>query len=233
MPQTATVQSTSIKEGTNDKGPWTNTLITTTDGAKLGTFEKGCATLKAGAEFEYEPEIKGDRVNIKKGTFKLLKQGTDNGGGSADTMSKGDWQTKDETQRRSIERQVSAKLALEFTEGSLEDKLQAAAKIYEWVSRPVAPTPDDKAEKPTSEAVAPGNSKSTLVQMNNVGVLLKAVGKTLDDIKPMLEKRWNVSTPEMLTKPQADELLKVLELRKSQLAQEKEKAPETVGDLPF
>uniref|UniRef100_A0A6M3XRQ1 Uncharacterized protein n=1 Tax=viral metagenome TaxID=1070528 RepID=A0A6M3XRQ1_9ZZZZ len=71
--QKATVQSVSIKEGTSAKGKWINTLITTTDGSKVGTFEHSASQLQEGDEFEFEPELKGDRVDIKGGSFKLLK----------------------------------------------------------------------------------------------------------------------------------------------------------------
>lgn len=73
MSQTAKVKSTSVKEGNNSRGPWINTLITTIDGAKIGTFEHSAAGLKEGDEFEYEPEVKGNKLNIKDGTFKILK----------------------------------------------------------------------------------------------------------------------------------------------------------------
>lgn len=71
--QRAIVKSISVKEGDNTKGHWINTQITTTDGAKLGSFEHGLSKLNEGDEFEFEAEIKGDRVNIKAGTFKLTK----------------------------------------------------------------------------------------------------------------------------------------------------------------
>ncbi len=76
MPQTATVKQISVKDGDNAKGHWVSTLITTTEGAKVITFEAGAAYLKVGDEFEFEPEIKGDKVNIKRGTFKIVKRGT-------------------------------------------------------------------------------------------------------------------------------------------------------------
>ncbi len=71
--QKAIVKSISVKEGDNAKGHWINTQITTTDGAKLGSFEHRLSKLNEGDEFEFEAEIKGDRVNIKAGTFKLTK----------------------------------------------------------------------------------------------------------------------------------------------------------------
>ncbi|KKL10866.1 hypothetical protein LCGC14_2551510, partial [marine sediment metagenome] len=46
-----------------------------------------------------------------------------------------------------------------------------------------------------------------------------------------LKERFGVSFPNELNKPQADKLIELLELRKTQLAKEKGKEPETVDDL--
>lgn len=82
--QKVRVAEVSVKEGTNEKGPWVNTRVTGDDGAVFGTFSKSAAEIKKGDLIELEPVVKGKNVNFSE--WKMLEKAaasSDNGGGSA------------------------------------------------------------------------------------------------------------------------------------------------------
>lgn len=110
------VRSVSIKTGTNEKGDWVNTRVTGDDDAVFGTFVDGAKAIKAGDLIELEPIIKGKHINFDK--WNMLEQVREekpkDGKTQQDEMSKDDWAERERITRKSIERQVALKSAIEL-----------------------------------------------------------------------------------------------------------------------
>ena len=88
--QKVKIADVSVKKGTNDKGPWTNTRVTGEDGAIFGTFSDSAQYIGKGDLIELEPVVKGKNINfsdwnmLEKGTGASSASGTPapaNGGG--------------------------------------------------------------------------------------------------------------------------------------------------------
>lgn len=79
--QKVKIAEVSIKKGTNDKGPWTNTRVTGEDGAVFGTFSDSAQNIAKGDLIELEPVVKGKNINFSE--WNMLEKGT----GSASTES--------------------------------------------------------------------------------------------------------------------------------------------------
>lgn len=72
--QKVNVKSVSRKEGTGEKGPWTNTSVTGEDGAVFGTFSKSALEIAAGDLIELDPVVKGKYINFSD--WNMLEKGT-------------------------------------------------------------------------------------------------------------------------------------------------------------
>ncbi len=177
--QAAIVKSTSSKEGDNEHGHWKNTLITCADGAKVGTLDD-VGQLNQGDEFEFEPEIKGKYVNIKKGTFKLLKANPNPGiveSAEKGQQGKGNYQPRNsEAELKAKARNTALMQAVDWTKFVVEykalpdpikitdgDILAVADRFYNWLvgdtkpaqtpsSTPTKQQPDSPEGKPPTSS---------------------------------------------------------------------------------
>lgn len=148
--QTGTVKEISRK---TDKSPW---MIKTETGETIFTFEN--TGMNQGDEFDYEPEVKGNYINIKKGSFKLLSKTQV----EKSVTSKGQ---KSIEERRSIERQVSVKVAaFLYAPGTanVDQVITDAEKIYRWISGSKSgqwPPPEEVKEKPEAKKQGTSSGK--------------------------------------------------------------------------
>lgn len=78
--QEVKIADVSIKEGTNQHGPWTNTMVTGEDGSKFGTFHKSATEIKKGDVIKLEPVIKAGKTNFD--SFEFVSKGPGHNGGS-------------------------------------------------------------------------------------------------------------------------------------------------------
>jgi len=78
--QEVKVADVSIKTGTNQHGPWTNTMVTGEDGSKFGTFHKSASEIKRGDVIKLEPVIKAGKTNFD--TWEFVTRGPDQTGSS-------------------------------------------------------------------------------------------------------------------------------------------------------
>ncbi len=142
------VLSISTKEGDNAKGHWISTIITGDDSAKCSTFDKRASTLKQGDIVEGETKKEGKYTQLLDGfTIEespepsvptIPEKTTPRYGKSLEELA---------TERRSIERQISLKMAVECgsdlatSNGSFmptDEKVSAiigiADRFYRWIS---------------------------------------------------------------------------------------------------
>lgn len=144
--------------GTGKRGDWDLVVVTGDDGAEFSSFDTALTKLGNDSVIEIEPEVavvKGkNKVNIK--SWKLIREMPQGESVSPKLplpepktqMSKEDWREKDKIERRSIERQVSGKIAAEIIAkpATLKDWRDAAEYVFQWISgEPLqAPVPHEK-----------------------------------------------------------------------------------------
>lgn len=149
--QKITVVSSEIKHSKD--GTKTFYVVTDNTGAEFSSFDASLATIKAGDIIECEITAKGNYININEG-FKVIPgvgksdtpdssraNGANRYGTSAEVIA---------TERRSIERQTSLKLAIEFRAGNedVEIILQNADLFYHWISSGEVPKTSIEKSKP-------------------------------------------------------------------------------------
>lgn len=78
--QEVKVADVSVKTGTNQHGPWTNTMVTGEDGSKFGTFHKSATEIMKGDVIKLEPVIKAGKTNFD--SFEFVSKGPGHNGGS-------------------------------------------------------------------------------------------------------------------------------------------------------
>ena len=138
------------------------------DGTEFTTFDLAIKEVGIGGVVEFEPAFKDGKINIKKG-WKIISKGQapapvshSNGG---DSLEKS----------KSIERQVSAKLALEFAPGKdLSETLANAETIYQWISK-LGDNPDPS-PKPV-ESTKKDTKGNTVPPLQNLGELFARAAK--------------------------------------------------------
>ncbi len=184
--QKITVSSIEVKEGVNARGNWISTVITGTDKAKVSTFDPRAKSLKAGDIIEGDIEIKGKYANLKDG-FKIIpgtspdkptegdKDDDSNHGKKSFGWYRGKSPEEVAIERRSIERQTSLKLSVEYWIAqtvSAETKdlskfgqlhpgviIETAEKFYRWISggeiSKVSPEKSEPTEDTTPKVIVP------------------------------------------------------------------------------
>jgi len=213
----------SVTEKTTRAGDKTYWEVVDSKGTKMSCWAGEVVELKPHAVIMGELKVEGKFVNLMQWT--LVKQGSDTlpPPVSKDDMTKGDWQRKDENQRRSIERQVCLKCACEIAgpDTDMDSILANAEAMYEWVSSAkdvpfVKSAPKSATSKPVVQKTAPSgeitNIKSAgdlLTVADKAGIpaqtVRELVGATTsaDLINWNLEKYkgdWNLAWAEILTK---------------------------------
>lgn len=111
--QKITVKSIELTTGTNEKGEWVKTQITSQDGAKMSSFDKKASELKEGDIIEGEIEVKGKYTNLKE--WKFISSAPANPMPQSNSkMTQEQWAEKDRIERSSIEAQVAFKGIVEL-----------------------------------------------------------------------------------------------------------------------
>lgn len=128
---------------TEEKKP---TIIVDESGARMSGFDTKLRSLTIGSIIEVELEIKGKYINIKE--WKMISEAKE----GQPIATTGGRQYQDSPEKTtSIERQVAAKLAFEYSDASesLEAVLNKAEKIYRWIGQKVtiSTTPKDAVKK--------------------------------------------------------------------------------------
>jgi len=144
MSQKIKVANIEITSGEKDGTKWTRIIVVGDDGSKLNTFEPAASSLQAGDIIEGEIEVKGKYTNLK--SFKVVEKATI----PTTPEVKMNGYHRDEGQQISIERQVSAKLAVELliaskaekavlTLQTIADGIVMAERFYQWIHNGTLP----------------------------------------------------------------------------------------------
>ena len=128
---------------------------------------------------------------------------------------------KAEPQRKPVQGSYGKSLEAIGREIASREANTALMELGRWLEHPCdLSSPQGQLWWATVQKMLLGQNKSdnsqqlsTLVQMQTVGTLLKQLEKSPDDLQEWLNSQFGVTTPERLTKNQADTLIEALRLR--------------------
>ncbi len=194
-------------------------IITDSAGAKFGLWGTPPGGLVNGSTIEAEVEVKGRYNNIKDGSIKVLTVGEQKP--VAEPANKGGYQYRGKSpeelavERISIERQVSAKLAIEFAFGEkpMREMLINAEAIYKWIHDGVIP-PIAESSKGRTSGFEPDNAGSSPAPAE----------------PPLFEEAMKMGAkPSKITKEQLAQIQKIVTDKKIDKLQFNTCALETIG----
>lgn len=151
-----TVKSIKIlSKGTNAYGPWMLVKLTTVEDVEYTTLAENAELIPPGSVINItnmDEDAKGKKFKkyevIEKGQVSSSPEAKPDG-----DMTNEMWAEKQRIERRSIERQVSAKIAFEHTEFEVDKTLEIAEEIYQWISgQPMSPKPSPERTESTRKA---------------------------------------------------------------------------------
>ena len=128
---------------------------------------------------------------------------------------------KAEPQRKPVQGSYGKSLEAIGREIASREANTALMELGRWLEHPCdLSSPQGQLWWATVQKMLLGQNKSdnsqqlsTLVQMQTVGTLLKQLEKSPEDLREWLNSQFGVTTPERLTKNQADTLIEALRLR--------------------
>lgn len=184
---------------------------------KKGKMRNYAHTIGDTSEWCNEPEEQ-ELANQEASSAEVANSSPTNG-----EMTNDMWAEKQRIERASIERQVSAKIAFEFTEFDVPKTLEKAEEIYQWISRH---KPAPEATKSTTEASSSETKPVTLQMLIDKA---KETDHTPNMVKTIMAIEFNAGASKNLSQEQRKTLFDLLEEGKYKTDSE-DIEPE---DIPF
>ncbi|KKM93461.1 hypothetical protein LCGC14_1208120 [marine sediment metagenome] len=206
-----------LKTGEGAYGEWKLIKVTTESG-DYTTFADGAETLTPGTVINISDMDKDDQERESFKKYEIVKAGKEQ------PSSKKNGSPSDPA-RVSIERQVAAKIAFEFTAFDVPKTLEIAEQIYQWISSSSPPQPTSSVSSPVQET-----SNGNLPDADTIKQICSDAGlENTTALNNWVKERYDGLTWGKLSKEKQAEVLGTLKLMG--VASEIDTTEE--GDVPF